>query len=76
MRGDDVVSNEDRNLVNPYGNPSRRRFGFSAGASALRRRLVLLIVLLVSVAMVVGTVGTSCVPQVVQPPDVTSVPPR
>lgn len=69
-----MLSNEDRDLVNPYGNPSRRRFGLAAGASALRRRLVLLFVLLVSVAMVLGTVGTSCVPQAAQPA-VTSVPP-
>lgn len=70
-----MFGDDDRNLVNPYGNPSRRRFGVRSGAAALRRRAVLLVVLLVSVAMVVGTVGTSCVPPVAQQ-DVTSTPAR
>lgn len=70
-----MVSNDDRNLVNPYGSPGRRRFGVGPGVPALRRRVVLVVVLVVSAAMVVGTVGTSCVPQVVQQ-DVTSAPVR
>ena len=69
-----MLNDDDPNLVNPYGNPAHRRFGLGPGAAALRRSTVLLLVLVLSVALVVGTVGTSCVPPVQQ--DVTSAPVR
>lgn len=66
-----MVSERD-DLVNPYENATRRRF--TASGATLRRRLILLVVLVATVALVVGTVGTSCGPPPIGTQDVTGAP--
>lgn len=58
-------------LVNPYGSGARRRF--TLGGTP-RRRVGLLVVLVVGVALVGGTVGTSCAPPDAAQQDVTGAP--
>ncbi len=48
-------------LINPYGSGARRRL--TVNGSTVRRWLILLVALLVSLALVGGTVATSCAPQ-------------
>ncbi len=49
-------------LVNPYRHSTPRRFGHLVGGGVLRGRLVLLVAGVVSVALIGGTVATSCAP--------------
>jgi hypothetical protein len=57
----DATGNGDPELVNPYHQEHRRRaMDRLAWSSALRRRVLLVIVLLISLALVAGTVATSC----------------
>jgi hypothetical protein len=54
---------EDRELLNPYEQQARRRFGSGLGRDGTaRRRAVAAIALLLGIAIVGGTVGTSCAP--------------
>jgi len=54
---------EDRELLNPYEQRARRRIGPRlSGDATLRRRTAVAVALLVAVALVGGTVGTSCAP--------------
>jgi hypothetical protein len=54
---------EDRELLNPYEQQARRRFGSGFGRDGtVRRRAVAAVALLLGIAIVGGTVGTSCAP--------------
>jgi hypothetical protein len=59
-----VGEQDDRQLVNPYLNGSRR--GFASRLAAVRRRMVVVIAAVVAVAVVGGSVAASCSPQVPQ----------
>jgi hypothetical protein len=57
----DARGNPDPELVNPYHQEHRRRaMDRLTGNGALRRRVLLVVVLLISLALVAGTVATSC----------------
>jgi hypothetical protein len=66
-----MVTDGREDLVNPYGSGARRRF--TLGGTP-RRRVGLLVVLVVSVAVVGGTVGTSCAPPRATQQDITEAP--
>lgn len=57
-----MVTDGGDDLVNPYRHSTPRRFGHLVRGGALRRRLVLLVAGVVSVALIGGTVATSCGP--------------
>jgi hypothetical protein len=64
-----VSDPDDPQLVNPYQNGSRR--GLSSRLASMRRRMVVVIAAGVAVAVVGGSVASSCSPQT---PQVTGVP--
>ena len=66
-----VGQQDDRHLVNPYRNGSRR--GLASRLAAVRRRLVVVIAAVAAVAVVGGSVATSCSPQT---PQITGDPGR
>lgn len=55
-----TADNENRELVNPYEVRAPRRFGLAGRGGTLRRRMILVLTLVVSLALVVGSVGSSC----------------
>jgi hypothetical protein len=69
-----VTEPDDRKLVNPYQNGRPRRLSEQLGrAGVLRRRFTQLVVFLVSLALVGGTVATSCGANTAAPTDVGSL---
>lgn len=66
-----MVPDGREDLVNPYGSGARRRFALGGTP---RRRVGLLVALVVGVALVGGTVGTSCAPPRATQQDVTGAP--
>ncbi len=59
-----MVTEGGDDLVNPYRHSTPGRFGrlVTGRGGVLRRRLVLVVAAVVSLALIGGTVGTSCAP--------------
>jgi hypothetical protein len=56
-----VTEKENRELVNPYQHPVRRRLlERMGGGGGFRRRFLIFVILLVCAALVGGTIGPSC----------------
>ena len=63
MRAEDggmAADDENRELANPYGARGRGGSGSAGRGGTLRRWVIVIMALAVTLALVVGTVGSSC----------------
>lgn len=55
-----AADDDNRELANPYGSAGRGGSGSAGRGAALRRKVIVILALAVTLALVVGTVGSSC----------------